>query len=265
MNENAVLVQEHRPIEVGRPLNIEGLLQSATGMGKDGVEVLERLMTIRREMNAEQSKSAYDRAMADFQAECPVVGKPKGVKDNNGTQAYSYAPLEHVILTVKPTMQKHGFSFTLDTDTDSKDGWVIAKCKVTHSAGHSETSTAKFPLGGGTRMMSTTQIYAAALTFASRRVFQNAFGIVCAGEDTIEEGLKQKAQGPSSKAPADITLKALATELWDLLKDKRGAEKNWNAANQFLWNEGIIHDNEKAPDFTAARFREVITKTKGKL
>lgn len=266
MNDNlSVIRQEENTLaKAAPPMDIEGMFRYAIEKG-GGVETMERLMTIRRELNQEQAKSAYDRSMAAFQAECPVVNKPKGVRDNNGNHAYSFAPFEHVIQTVRPVLEKHGFSYTLDTDTESKDGWVIAKCKVTHSGGHSETSTAKFPLGAGTRIMSTTQIYAAALTFASRRVFQNAFGIVCAGEDTIEQGLKQKPSGPSSVAPDNTALKSLASELWTLLKPVRGPEQNWKEANQWLWDNAAIPDNTEAPHLTVEQFKSAILKAKGKI
>lgn len=262
--QTAELIVADKLGAVARPMDIEGLFRFAMEKG-GGVETIERLMTIRRELNAEEAKRAFDSAMAAFQSDCPVVDKPTSVKDNSGTRAYSFASLDHVIATVKPTLEKHGFSHKFDTDVKSEPGWVIAMCIVTHRAGHSETSTAKFPLGAGTRIMSTTQIYAAALTFACRRVFQNAFGIVCAGEDTVEKGLRQKPAGPSSIQPENISLKDLSAELWKALQSVRGSENNWKVANQFLWDENIISDSEQAPAFEAKRFREVINKVKGKL
>lgn len=263
MSEKALTV--HEPMPVARPIEMHDLFARAIDKGPDGVATLRELLQVRREMEAEAAKKAYDAAMAAFQAECPPVSKPKGVKTRAGEHAYSYAPLEHVIQTVKPFIQKHGFSYTLDTDTESKDGWVIAKCKVTHSAGHSETSTAKFPLGAGTQLMSTTQVYAAALTFASRRVFQNAFGIVCAGEDTIEEGNRQKPAGPSKLRADDANADALRCELWDVLKSVRGTAKNWDEANVWLSGNDIINGDEQAPRFTPERFKQVIAKAKEKL
>ena len=243
--------------------DIESIFKLA--IEKEGTaETLEKLMGIRREINAELSKKAFDEAMALFQAECPVVTKTKGVPTATGKLAYYFAPFEFVIATVKPFLQKHGFSYTLDTDTESAAGWVIAKCHVTHSGGHSMTSTAKFPLGTKTGIMSETQVFAAALTFASRRVFQNAFGIVCAGEDLNGQTDKPKPLPPSSLA-AEPSVKDLARELWVLLKPVRGAEQNCDDANQFLIDESVIGDQEFAPEFTPERFREVIEKSKTKL
>jgi hypothetical protein len=249
--------------------NIESIFQLA--IEKQGTaEVLERLMGIRRELNAEAAKKAFDEAMAAFQAECPPVKKRVQVNTNSGAKAYTFAPLEHVISSVKPYLEKHGFSYAFDTDTSSQPGWVIAKCDVTHSAGHSVSKSAKFPLGTKTNIMSETQVYAAALTFASRRVFQNAFGIVCEGEDANGATAKDKPAGPSTKAPAEISTRDQAARLWNLIKplvcEKPGWNKNnWDGHNQWLWDNEILdggNPNEVAPNLSAKRFDEVIAAAK---
>lgn len=268
------LAPTHRT-ELARPLplsgvNIDALLNKAID-AKSAVEVMERLQVMRREMRAEQAEEACDAALSDFQAECPIINKGKHVPDASGKTAYSYAPLEDVIQQVKPLLRKHGFNFTLDTDVESKDGWVIAKCIVTHAMGAKRISTAKFPLGAGTRIMSATQVYAAALTFASRRVFCNAFGIVAGGEDMNGATDRPKPAGPSTLA-AEPTVKALASELWALLKpvvskDKDWNPKTWHGHNAWLWREEVLDGAipESAPDLSPKRFREVIDAAKAKL
>lgn len=241
----------------------ESLLRFAVEKGAS-VETVERLMAVRRELNAEAAKAAFDAAMAVFQAECPVIDRPKSVRTNGGQVAYSYAPFEHIIAIVRPVLRKHGFSYTLDTDTTSQNGWVIAKCHVTHERGHVMTSVAKFPLGTKTGIMSETQVYASALTFASRRVFCNAFGIVTSGEDFNGATEKAKPAGPSTMA-AEPSVDAFRKELWSVLAPVRGTEANWIQANQWLVDEAIIDPDEEAPKFAADRFRWVINKAKARL
>lgn len=264
-----------RPAQSG--VDIESLFRYAIEKG-GGVDAMNTLMAVRRELNAEKAKRLFDDAMAAFQAECPVITKTKGVSTTSGELAYKYTPFEEIIAAVKPLLQKHGFSYSLDTDTTSQDGWVIATCKVTHKGneevgGHCETSRSKFPLGGGTRMMSATQIYAATLTFASRRVFCNVFGIVTSGEDADGGGAKEKGKGPSSLRADSPNLEALRKELWNALEpvrgDKPGAPaKDWKAANDWLWKEEILdpaNPDDVAPKFSAEKFRIVIEKVKAKL
>jgi hypothetical protein len=244
-------------------VNIEAILNKAID-SKAAVEVVKELLAMWREDQADRAKAMFDEALSAFQSECPVVQKEKVVKTNTGQKAYSYAPIEAIEIQIRPILRKFGFSHSFDTDTASQAGWVIAKCIVTHSAGHSRTSTGKFPLGSKTNIMSDTQVYAAALTFANRRALCNAYGLVLAGEDLDGQTGKLKPVGPSSKQPDRADLKPLAQELWDVLKTVRGAEENWNAANQFLWREEILDAaaNEAAPDLSADKFREVIKKSR---
>lgn len=247
-------------------VNINTLLEKAVD-SKAAVEVLQQLRAMELDYHERSAKAAFDEAMTAFQSECPTITKEKGVPDRTGKTAYRYAPLEAIEIQIRPLLRKHGFSHTFDTDTNSEVGWVIAKCIVTHSAGHSRTSTAKFPLGTQTGIMSATQVFASALTFANRRALQNAYGLVIANEDMDGATGKLKPQGPSTMQPTEANLKDLARELWNLLKPVRGDKANWNEANQFLYREDILDGAipEAAPDLTAKRFREVIEKVKERL
>src|SRR5690349_13049281 len=252
--------------EVGKPItagefDVARLMEFAikTG-GEQAVAIVERLMPIRRELEAERAKKAFDESMAAFQLECPVIQKEKLVKADSGA-SYSYAPMEAIEIQIRPFTQKHGFSHTFDTDTASEVGWVIAKCIVTHREGHSRISTAKFPLGTRTKIMSDTQVYASALTFANRRALANAYALILVGEDLDGRTGRPKGTGPSHE------VKELAKELWDLLKPVRGDKRDWNEANQWLYRMDILDGAvpERAPELSVVKLREVINAAKGKL
>lgn len=266
MNQLAKIPEaDMRVGSVIEPMNIESLFRLA--LEKDAsAETIEKMMGIRRELNAEKAKQFFDESLRDFQNDCPPVSKTKGVPDRSGAMAYHYAPFEEIVAAVRPYLKKYGFSYALDTDVESQAGWVIAVCKVKHQAGHTEVSKAKFPMGTKTQIMSDTQVYAAALTFASRRVFCNAFGIVTAGEDLNGRTGTVKPQGPSAMAPdsGKDEIKGLAKQLWDLMTTVRGAEKNWNAANQWLWREEILDaaSDETAPNLSKERFIVVLAKAR---
>src|SRR5437764_477003 len=70
----------------------EMLISQAINKGI-GVEALERLLAMRRELKQERAKEEYDRAMAAFQADCPTIVKTKEVKTSGGQVAYRYAPI----------------------------------------------------------------------------------------------------------------------------------------------------------------------------
>ena len=66
-------------VDVNRPkaVDIENLLIQAMEKGPD---IVERMMAVRRELNAEQAKAAFDQAIRDFQAEVPPIKKTRKVE-----------------------------------------------------------------------------------------------------------------------------------------------------------------------------------------
>jgi hypothetical protein len=248
-------------------IDIQSLLSTALST-PGGVDAIERIAALHEQMQQKAAKAAFDEALSAFQSECPVIQKEKGVPDRSGKIAYHYAPIEHIEVQIRPLLRKHGFSHTFDTDTASAQGWVIAKCIVTHRQGHSRTSEVKFPLGTKTGIMSDTQVYASALTFGNRRALQNAYGLVIAGEDMDGRGAAPKPAGPSALQPSRDDLKPFAVELWNLLTpvldDDDRPKKNWLARNKWLWAKEILDGAipEEAPALSRERFIEVIAAVK---
>lgn len=248
-----------QPLATRDPVDLLEIVARAAMSPDVDPSKMREILAMRKELQAEKAKAEFDSAFAAFQAECPVIQKLKGV-EVSGRRMYAYAPLEDIVTVIKPICEKHGFSFTFDTDVASEAGWVIAYCDITHKGGHQIRKQAKFPLGGKTNLMSDTQQYSAALTFASRRVLGQAFGLVFAGEDL--DGRLGKLK--SGKPDQDET-RTLAGELWALLKPVRGTEKNWDKANQWMWDEMVLVPEKAAPDLTADEFRAAIDKAKGKV
>lgn len=248
-------------------VDIGALLQQAIAT-PGAVDAIERIVALRDKMNADAAKAAFDEAMTAFQSECHPIHKDKLVNDAGGRKLYSFAPIEAIEIQIRPLLRKHGFSHTFDVDTKSPDGWVFSQCIVTHTLGHSRTATGKFPLGAGTRAMSTTQIYAATESFAKRRALMNAYGIVVIGEDIDGTTGRPPGRGPSKVAAPSEDLKPLAVELWKLTAPFIPAEKreikDWNARNQWLWERDILDGGipEEAPNLSADKFREVIAEVK---
>lgn len=195
--------QALQKIEMPVAPSVEAMITLAIERGAS-VEALERLMAIRREVRAEQAKEAYDRAMAAFQAECPIIEKTKAVSTNSGKVAYKYAPIESIVAQVKGLLQKHGFSYS--TKMELHDKGVKSTVRVTHEAGHSEESPMEVPFGEKTQIMSQSQVAAAATTFAKRYAFLNAFGILTGDEDI--DGHTDSVKKEEPKAPTKPVTKA---------------------------------------------------------
>lgn len=144
------------------------------------VETMERLFALREKVKAEQAKEAFVSAMAKFQAECPIIEKTKIVKDKTGAERYRYAPLDAIVSQVKKPLGENNLFYSFEEIKDAE--FVTAVCKVTHSLGHSETSSFKIPIGAEA-FMTDAQKYGARMTFAKRYAFCNALGILTGDED----------------------------------------------------------------------------------
>lgn len=276
MNTETELVparQEPMPLAVSDP---ESILRYAIDKNAN-VEVIERMMVVRDKLKAEHAQAEFDMAMEAFQAECPVILKNVGVKDNSGHRAYSYAPIEDVEVQIRPVCKKHGFTHKFPKMILG-EGTVTAFCEVKHRAGHRELTEVTYRVAAGTRMMSTTQVDAATETFAKRRALCNAYGLVLAGEDLDgRTAAREKPQGPSSlrgeKAAAPtVDDVALKKKLVDLTRGVSMVTKGYNLGddakqklNQYLWDEAIISDTESLGDLSGARLSEVVEKVEKKL
>lgn len=271
------IIERAQPIlPAVQPFDIEGMFRFALEKSA-GPEAMTTLMNIRRELNAEASKKAFDEALSAFQCECPTITKTKSVPTKSGDTAYKYAPIEMVEQVIRPIERKHGFTHTFNTDTASQPGWVIATCIVTHCAGHTRESVIKLPLGTKTGIMSDTQVYAGALTFANRRALANVYGLVLAGEDLDGAMHKPRPAGPTAAASASRQpevvdgTKALVKEVWTLLKpvvsqDSDWNQKTWTGHNSWLWREDVLDGvTEAMPNLKPERIKEVIAAIKSKI
>lgn len=225
------------------------------------------LVLMRREWRAEQAKEKFDAAMKAFQDECPKVRKtkPVSVKDKLTNQykiAYYYAPLDLIIEVVRACISKHGFSWKFG-EGESKDNQMAAICTVKHIGGHSEESRATLRKGSGNHLTDDTKIDASTLSFAQRRAFCAAFGIVPEGDDMEEILGKQK---PRDLGPSKIgNMRTLRKELWDALIDIRGQDNSTKAATTWLKHVGIMQPDEKWDEMDPARLIEVIEEARAQL
>jgi hypothetical protein len=228
-------------------IQAENLIGQAIEKGAS-VETMERLLAMRRDLKAEFAKEQFDNAMAKFQGDCPVIKKTKaGGRTKAGVVAYYYAPLDVIVAQTKYLIKNNGLSYQIKTETS--EGKVKVTCVAKHFAGHYEESTVEIPLGTKTDIMSESQRVAAAITFAKRYAFCNAFGILTGDEDTdgpkdSPKGTVDKALEMIAKSKDPIGLKEYRKKLEDS-KTKAGDKKILtDAVNARLKELNTILDKE---------------------
>lgn len=186
------------------------LIAHAVQSGQLDIETIKELRALQKEMKADAAQEAYVQAMAAFQAECPTIEKTKSVM-NNGRLMYKYAPLDVIVATVRPILAKHklAYSVTVEQTTDA----ITATCKITHSDGHSETSSFAVPTTAGTNLMSAPQKVASAMTYAKRYAFCNVLGILTGDEDQDATDVNKDKEAKDPKARVLMLLKTLGEDV----------------------------------------------------
>lgn len=113
-----------------------------TALEKDaGIDILERLFALAKDVREQQAREAWYSAMAKFQKECKPItktGEARILSKTGPGYRYTYAPLGEIMSTILPVMGPLGLSVSYRTK-DEPDR-IRASCIVSHEFGHSESS-----------------------------------------------------------------------------------------------------------------------------
>jgi hypothetical protein len=96
------------------------------------IEKMQQLFDLQLRWEKNEAVKAYNEAISQFRAECPLILKTK--------EAYSskYAGLAETIEQIKHLLSKHGLSHSWRTKQDGSN--ISVSCKMTHRLGHSEST-----------------------------------------------------------------------------------------------------------------------------
>jgi len=160
---------------------LEGLLQRAVDAGS--VEVLERLLVVKKEVQAGRARDAFYEALTAFQAHCPVIGKNTEASVQSRTGAsfkYRYTPLEDIAHAIRPLLEQYALGYRWFVKQDASKQLTVT-CRISHILGHIEESSLTVPIGDDPQRPAWP--VAQSLTYAKRYTLCNALGIVVGGED----------------------------------------------------------------------------------
>lgn len=245
--EKSVVVAQKKEIaEFQRQsTSVENMIMSAIKEKVDPATMKE-FLAMRKELKADWAKEQYDKAMSEFQAECPIIKRSKeGSRTKSGILAFKYAPLEMIIAVVQPLLKKNNLSFNFKTVKNDSGKVTDIRCYATHINGHSDFSEMPVSEGGGTQLMSGSQIAAANLTFAKRYAFNNIFGIVTEEEDNekllqkevvVGQATEDQISDAISKLDKCTTVAGLTTVWFALSKEQKANVELIQHANMIRSN-----------------------------
>lgn len=190
MNEQGTLVEagEHQAAVMDprhEQTRVINLIERACTDPAYDVEKLERLMDMQERVESRIAKWNFDRAVSDFQGECPQIPKKRKISLGSGPPV-PYASYDDMMLIIQPLLTKHGLSVSFDT-VYRGEGVADYICKVS-GYGHTEPRTLTLPWPSNMRV-NDTQKMGAANSYGKRYALQNALNIVVTDEDTDAEGL----------------------------------------------------------------------------
>lgn len=171
-------------------------MQTATGMGKEGLEVLQGLHAMAKEERAWTARQASNAAMVGFRREMPAIRKSvpgQHGATHKGTRTTGlYAPLDTITPILDPIALKHGFTYYF---TRGKvDGVDSVICHVVHEGGHEFTSSFPCPpdVGGGKTVIQTN---GSSETYARRYALTAAFAL------TVFDPIDGDGEAPINAGP----------------------------------------------------------------
>lgn len=188
--------------------SVETIISQAIEKGV-ALDQMERFLDMRDRVLKDQARAAFVQAMAQFQADCPVIEKTKKVlnKDQR-TVRYVYAPMDAITTQIQKPLAAAQLSYRFETVQETGGKEIKAICHVTHTLGHTESSYFIVPVDPE-GYMTAPQKLASALTFAKRYALLNALGITTGDEDTDAVDVKKEPDVKSLKSKVMFLLKGL--------------------------------------------------------
>lgn len=170
------IVPAHAP---PAPVTSLSILAAAVGGGinKENVDVVERLVALRRDEMREEAKASF--AKAFFQLRKEIAGMEfyadKTAKTSSGAVAYTYCSESELSDKLEPLLLRHGFAMMFGQSQG--DGRVSVSVTLMHEGGHQETREFAVRPGATNAMKDATSVDAGAATTAWRHLVIKLFGL----------------------------------------------------------------------------------------
>ena len=170
------------------------------------VQKFGELLRMQREMEHDQSRRAFNQAMAITQADMPPVVRSA----TNKHLGNKYAKLEDVDREMRPIYTAHGFSVRFGS-APAPEGYIRITCTVAHASGYFEENYLDAPTNnvgsqGGRTATTGVQAVGSAVTYLRRYLLGMVFNIVLADDDDDGEAMRsQPAAAPRYQRKVDPT------------------------------------------------------------
>lgn len=249
-------------------LDPQALIAQAIEKGA-GIEMMERLFALAKEVRAGQAREAWYEAMAQFQRDCPAIKKTaraKIVLRGGGSYEYRYAPLDEITSTISPVMGALGLSVSWRSRVEPDQ--VVVSCRISHSMGHAEESgEISIPItkGDGAGANDAQRVGIAA-TYAKRYSLLGIIGMAPEADDDAASGgdtrpreaepVRAEERGSGQHPEATIT----EPQLKRLMAIAAGAPEKWSEEQLHTLISGFQYNSRK--DIKVRDYDAIVDKVK---
>ena len=206
------------------------------------IETLEKLMGLQERWEKNQSRKAFEAALAAAKSEIPVIHKNRTVDftSQKGRTHYRHEDFAEIARTVDPILGRHGLSFRHVTDTTTPER-VSVTC-IIFGHGHSTENTLAAPIDlSGNK--NPIQAIGSTVTYLQRYTLKAALGLAASEDDDARSA---NEAGPVNDKQADQITALIMETKSDL--------------NRFLKWAGA----ESISDIPAAKFNDCVAMLKAK-
>jgi hypothetical protein len=166
-------------------LDPQALISKAIEQGA-GIETLERLVQLAKDVREITAREAFFAAKAEFKKRCPPIKKKKEAHIESRTgrsYSYKYSPLDEVTDVVDPPLAEVGLSYSWRHPKATMPNHVASDCILAHVLGHTEPSgPVEIPYSNDGRM-NNAQSVGSALTYSKRYSLLAILGKAAEDED----------------------------------------------------------------------------------
>jgi len=184
------------------------------GLGKEQLEVLERMLELDIKVKAQQAKEAFFSAMARFHKNKPAVKKDKYNKFFDS----HYTSLENLLNTFSGPLAEEGLSLSFPAPQQTETSMTVT-CRVNHELGHHEDFSISGPVDvaavgkqSGQRSRNPLQDVKSTFTYLRSASVEAALGVAGTNATSDDDGNNaQNGEPLNDQQFSDI--KALITEV----------------------------------------------------
>lgn len=183
---NEIMQHESAPMP-SQPMNLlQAIIQAASDPNID-INKMERLMAMKKDMDAMQAEAEFNQAINACQTEM----RPIATDANNPQTRSRYATFGKIDAALRPIYTKHGISISFSTEDSPKEDCIRVVAYVSRGS-YTRPYRIDMPADGkgakGGDVMTKTHAAGAAMSYASRYLLKAIFNVAVGEEDTDGNG-----------------------------------------------------------------------------